>query len=73
MRLMAKGRRFRWPRQDARQLGGDVIVDRSGRIAWVYRSRNPADRPSTAEVVRRIDELAHLNSLKRADGGSHGG
>ncbi len=53
-RLVSRGRRPRRPRQDPRRLGGDVIVDPEGRLAWVYRSRNPADRPSTAELLRQI-------------------
>ena len=56
-RLVARGRRLRLPRQDVYSLGGDFLVDREGRLAWAYRSRHPADRPSTSEVLRRVDTL----------------
>lgn len=56
-RLVARGRRLRLPRQDVYELGGDVLVDREGRIAWAYRSRHPADRPPVAEILRQADAL----------------
>lgn len=39
---------------DQYQLGGDVILrfDRSG--GWIYRSKNPADRPSVASITSLI-------------------
>ena len=55
-RLLARGRRPNRPVQDVYELGGDVIIDRKGRIAWAYRSRHPADRPAVAEILRRLRE-----------------
>lgn len=58
-RLIARGRVPHWPTEDARWLGGDVLVDRVGRIAWAHRSRDPSDRPGAHAVVSRISaELA---------------
>ena len=54
-RLVARGRRTRLPAQDVRQLGGDVVLDRTGVIAWAYAGRSPADYPSPAEVVRAAE------------------
>jgi len=56
-RLVARGRRLHVPRQDVYELGGDVLVDREGRIAWAYLSRHPADRPPVAEILRQVDAL----------------
>jgi hypothetical protein len=44
--LLARGRRPQPPQDDTLQLGGDVLVDRGGRIRWIHRSRGPEDRPS---------------------------
>jgi hypothetical protein len=59
-RLVRRGARPRRPRQDPRRLGGDVVVDPQGRVAWTYRSRSPADRPSIDEVLRQLRLAAHL-------------
>jgi hypothetical protein len=44
-RLLARGERLRLAREDTLQLGADAVVDGEGRLAWVYRSRGPEDRP----------------------------
>ena len=49
--LMAKGRRLERPTDDIHQLGGDMVVDRSGRISWLYRSDAPDDRPTAGDVI----------------------
>jgi len=51
-RLLASGQRVRRAREDTLQLGGDAVVDADGRLAWIYRSRGPEDRPAIA-VLRR--------------------
>jgi len=56
-RLVARGRRPRRPEQDVYHLGGDVLIDSRGLVAWIYRGRHPADRPSLDEIVRHIDAL----------------
>jgi len=50
-RLVVSGYRPKGPEQDTLQLGGDVLADAEGRIAWIYRSRGPEDRPSVAEIL----------------------
>jgi hypothetical protein len=47
--LVARGRRPERPDEDTLQLGGDVLV-RDGRVAWVYASAGPEDRPTLDEV-----------------------
>lgn len=48
--LLGRGRRVRAPRQDTLQLGGDVLVTAAGRVAWVYASAGPEDRPSLDDL-----------------------
>ena len=43
---------------DRNQLGGDVILRRDGSGGWIYRSRNPSDRPSVDEVLRALERGA---------------
>jgi hypothetical protein len=51
VRLIRAGRRLRRPTQDTRQLGGDFVVDRRGRLAYAYRSARPDDRPPVEELI----------------------
>jgi hypothetical protein len=55
-RLLAGGQRVRRVREDTLQLGGDAIIDAEGRLAWVYRSRGPEDRPSIAALQRALED-----------------
>ena len=48
--LRMRGKRPDRPAQDTLQLGGDVVVGADGRVAWVYRSAGPEDRPSVASI-----------------------
>jgi peroxiredoxin len=61
-RLIAKGRRPERPRQDVFELGGDVLLDASGRIVWIYRSRVPDDRPSADEILAAVERYASSSS-----------
>ena len=58
LKLMLRGRMPRRPQEDIHQLGGDFILDSTGRIAYEYRSQDPADRPDPAELLRVIAEFA---------------
>lgn len=50
---------------DPNQMGGDVIVDRHGRVIWVYKSKTPIDRPDVKQLKCILDCLvyddSHLN------------
>ncbi|MHB8394864.1 MAG: AhpC/TSA family protein [Candidatus Dormibacteria bacterium] len=62
LRLIAHGRRFSRPREDTLQLGGDFLVGRDGRLVYTFRSHDPADRPTVAdliEAVKRAGDLPH--------------
>jgi peroxiredoxin len=53
--LIRRGRRPERVQEDTLQLGGDVLIDASGRIRWVYASRGPDDRPSLAAIQAARD------------------
>lgn len=53
-RLLRAGRRFRPPTEDTLQLGGDVVVDREGRISYRFRSSDPDDRPSVDDLLDAV-------------------
>lgn len=40
---------------DIFQAGGDFLLDRSGKILYAHRSKEPADRPSVTALLREID------------------
>ncbi len=49
--LLRRGRRLRRPVDDTRQLGGDFVIDATGRLAAAFRPRSPDDRPPIDELV----------------------
>lgn len=56
--LLRQGHRLEKTDADTRQLGGNVVVGRDGRLAWVYAGAGPDDRPDVEELlaaVRSID------------------
>ena len=54
IRLIRGGRRLQRPTEDTRQLGGDFVVDRGGRVSYVHRSARPDDRPPVDELVDAV-------------------
>jgi hypothetical protein len=55
--LLLRGRRPERAHEDTLQLGGDVLLDADGRIAWIFRSRGPEDRPSVAYIQAALNDL----------------
>ncbi len=55
--LVLRGRRPEPAHEDTLQLGGDALVSADGRIAWIYRSRGPDDRPSLARIQAALTDL----------------
>jgi hypothetical protein len=52
LRLRLRGARSTGlPLGDTLQLGGDVVIDATGRVRWIYASRGPEDRPPPALVA----------------------
>lgn len=54
--LWREGRLYR-PIGDVMQIGGDFLVDREGLLRYAHIAEDPTDRPTAAELVRRIAEL----------------
>lgn len=50
-RLLRSGARLQRPAEDTRQLGGDFVIGRDGRIVYAYLSKGPADRPPVGDLV----------------------
>jgi AhpC/TSA antioxidant enzyme len=53
-RLIARGHRLRRPTGDVNQLGGDVLVDPTGRVGLHHVGRGPADRPAVGALLERV-------------------
>lgn len=53
-RLIVRGQRVRRPTGDVQQLGGDLLVDRMGRVALHHVGKGPADRPAVRAILERI-------------------
>ncbi len=45
------------PVEDTRQLGGDFVIDPSGKVVYGHWSKGPADRPDVADLVAAIDAV----------------
>ena len=41
---------------DAFQVGGDVVVDSSGRVIYIFRSQKPPERPSVDDIITLLRE-----------------
>ena len=60
-RLVRQGKqRQDYGKEDIYQAGGDFLIDRAGKILFAHRSKEPADRPSPANLLKEIDRvMAH--------------
>ncbi len=52
-----RGDKLQEHRGDTNQLGGNFIVDHNGIVRFAYRSKDPTDRPSVAELLEAIDSI----------------
>lgn len=43
--------------EDLLQLGGDFILDGEQRLTWAYPSGESSDRPTAAEIVKRLEGI----------------
>ena len=57
IQLLSAGRKWRGIQGDSAQLGGDFIVDSRGILQLTYRSHDPTDRPSVADVLALLQQL----------------
>ena len=51
----ARGRRYEHAARDWKQLGGDFILGDDGTVLYEHRSQTPADRPSVATLIAKLD------------------
>jgi hypothetical protein len=68
LRLVRGRRLLRWG-VDHHQLGGNVVLDHTGAVVWVHRSRTPDDRPTVDQLVplmRGHDDLSSAAAAARA-------
>ena len=56
-RALLRGSLPKVPKADLHQLGGDVIIDRDGRIAFLHASRDPVDRPPVLTLMTILNDL----------------
>lgn len=54
LRIIAKGRLPKRPRNDVNQLGGDVLIDPEGIVRVLHVSRSPTDRPSIDSLLEVV-------------------
>ena len=57
-RLLRGGARLERLREDTLQLGGDFVVDGDGRLAYIFRSTGPDDRPTVDDLVAAAAALS---------------
>lgn len=58
VRGLFQGRWPRMPRANTRQLGGDAVIDAGGKVAFLYRSRDPSDRPAVRILLDAVRQSA---------------
>ena len=53
--LLWRGRKIeRYGRDDYFQSGGDLLIDREGRLYFAHHSRGPADRPEVGQLLEEV-------------------
>ena len=63
-RLIVRGRRLRRSTGDVHQLGGDVLVDRTGRVVLHHVGKGPADRPAITALLEPLSEEPGPGSVR---------
>ncbi len=56
LRLILRGGRLRkpYPGEDVLQLGGDFLLNRTGRVVFAYPSRTATDRPTVEALLAAL-------------------
>ena len=57
LKLLLRGRRFRFVRSDLRQFGGDFVIDMEGSVRFAYKCRGPQDAPSVEQLISVLKDL----------------
>jgi len=58
LKLLLKGERFLGVAPDMYQLGGDFVIDQSGRITFVQRMRHNGDRVAVSSLLNELARAA---------------
>jgi peroxiredoxin len=61
VKLLLQGERFLGFAPDMLQLGGDFVVDRSGRISFAHAMHDNGDRATVAEVLGALERIAQAS------------
>ncbi len=65
-RLLREGKkREDYGKDDIYQSGGDFLIDRDGNVLFAHPSRDPADRPTAAELLEIISRRLGKESSER--------
>ncbi len=56
-KALMRGKQLERTEEDANQLGGNFIVDKSGVVRFAYPSKDPTDRPEVAEMLNVLRTL----------------
>lgn len=51
---------FESSQEDIHQRGGDFIVGRSAKLAFVYHSKSSVDRPSAQDIINVLQGIKHV-------------
>ena len=51
----ARGRRYEHAASDWKQIGGDFILGEDGTVLYEHRGQTPADRPTVASLISKLD------------------
>ena len=43
--------------EDVMQLGGDFLLDQTGKVLWSFKSKDPTRRPSVEEMLKAVGEV----------------
>jgi hypothetical protein len=54
---IARGRKMHGYRGDMNQLGGNLIIDTNAIVRWLYRSKDPTDRPQPDQIISELEQL----------------
>ncbi len=57
IKLVGRGRRYRFQRSDLRQGGGDFVVDEQGVVRFEHRGPAPHDRPTMEKLLEILDTI----------------
>lgn len=73
--LALRGRKIQRPTlgDDLSQLGGDFVIDPSGRLRYVHVSRDPADRPPVSDLLAALDAIPGSEYADKDRGGDRDG